>query len=64
MTQDGIDWSLTTWEGNRRRQREAFRALTFRQKVEALERMAEVAALFARSRAGAAKPDRKDDDAG
>lgn len=52
--EDRIDWSLTTWDGNRRRQRDGFRALPFREKVEALERMAEVAALFARIRTGTA----------
>lgn len=64
MTDDeGIDWSLTTWEGNRRRQGETFRALSFREKVEALERMSEVAALFARIRTSATNsPNRQTND--
>lgn len=44
---DDIDWSLTTFEGNRRRQHQEFRALTFREKLAALEDMAEIVALFA-----------------
>ena len=42
-----IDWSLTTFEGNRRRQHEAFRALSFREKLVRLEQMGEVARIFA-----------------
>jgi hypothetical protein len=43
-----IDWSLTTWEGNRRRQRDEFRRLSFREKIERIEQMEDVAALFNR----------------
>ena len=43
---DDIDWSLTTFEGNRRRQHEEFRALSFREKLAALEDMDEVVAFF------------------
>lgn len=50
---DRIDWSLTTWDGNRRRQAEVFGALSFREKMEALEHMGEVAELFARIRISA-----------
>jgi hypothetical protein len=41
---DEIDWSLTTWEGNRRRQHREFLALSFREKLQALENMAELSA--------------------
>jgi hypothetical protein len=35
-------WDAATFEGNRRLQQEAFRKLTFREKVLALEEMSEV----------------------
>ncbi len=47
---DRADWSTATWEGNRRRQRQDFLALPFREKLERIERLGEVAALFARRR--------------
>ena len=47
---DDIDWTLTTWEGNRRRQHAEFRALPFREKLIILEQMAEVTAFFAQQR--------------
>jgi hypothetical protein len=47
MMADEIDWSLTTWEGNRRRQHEEFLRLSFRQKVAVIEQLNEVAAAFA-----------------
>ena len=37
------DWSLATFEGLRRAQHEAFRALSFREKLLRLEEMDEVA---------------------
>ncbi|MGH7593285.1 MAG: hypothetical protein ACRELE_05475 [Gemmatimonadales bacterium] len=37
-----IDWSITTWEGNRRRQQEMFQARSFREKVGVIEGMGEV----------------------
>lgn len=40
---DEIDWSLTTFEGNRRRQHEKFHALSFREKLIRIEQMGEVA---------------------
>jgi hypothetical protein len=55
-----IDWALTTREGNRRRQREEFKALSFREKIETLERMSEVAARFARLRCPAPTPPRRE----
>jgi hypothetical protein len=43
---DEIDWTVATWEGNRRRQHEEFRALTLRDKLSIIEQMGEVAAVF------------------
>lgn len=43
---DDIDWTLTTWEGNRRRQHAEFRALPFREKLVILEQMSEVTAAL------------------
>ena len=43
---DNIDWSLTTWEGSRREQLRRWRQMTLRQRLEALEGMAEVAAAL------------------
>jgi hypothetical protein len=40
---DEIDWMLTTFEGNRRRQLRALRALPLREKLAVLEDMSEVA---------------------
>ncbi len=48
---DDIDWSVTTFEGNRRRQHKEFLALPLREKLERLEQMAEVAEFFASRRA-------------
>lgn len=49
---DDIDWSLTTWEGSRREQlRQALRR-TLRERLEAVEGMADVARLFQRMRGG------------
>ncbi|MGH7522905.1 MAG: nucleotidyl transferase AbiEii/AbiGii toxin family protein [Gemmatimonadales bacterium] len=39
-------WSVTTWEGNRRYQRQMFRAKSFHDKVEAIEAMAAVRDAF------------------
>jgi hypothetical protein len=55
---DEFDWSLTTWDGNRRRQHQEFLALPFRRKLEILEEMAEVAETFARKRQSRAACDR------
>lgn len=38
-----IDWSVTTWEGSRREQLRRWRALTVRQRLEALDDMTELA---------------------
>ncbi len=44
---ESIDWSQATFEANRLRQHEAFRALPFREKLERLEQMNEVVRWFA-----------------
>jgi hypothetical protein len=43
-------WRSVTWEGSRRRQHERFLALPFREKVAAIEELAELAAFFAERR--------------
>ncbi|MCC7293931.1 MAG: hypothetical protein IT449_17870 [Phycisphaerales bacterium] len=48
---DDIDWSLTTFEGNRRRQHEEFFALPLRAKLQRIEQMGAVAEFFASRRA-------------
>lgn len=47
---ESIDWSVTTYEGNRRRQHQEFRSLSFREKLARIEEMGEVAAHFASRR--------------
>ena len=50
------DWSLATWEGNRRRQHLDFQALSFREKLQVIENLGEVTDFFAqRARARAAR---------
>ena len=51
-----IDWSLTTWEGSRRDQLRRWRQMTLRQRLEALEGIAEVAAALNQGRRGSFKP--------
>lgn len=41
------DWSRVSFDGNRRAQHAAFRALSFREKVVRLEQMSEVQARLA-----------------
>jgi len=48
---DPVDWSLTTFEGNRRAQHLAFLALPFREKLLMIEQLGELAEALARSRA-------------
>lgn len=43
---DDIDWSLTTFEGLRRKQREEFAALSFAEKLERIEQMNEIVEVF------------------
>ena len=45
-----IDWSLCTWEGSRRAQHRAFLALSLREKLEAVEEMADLARCFQEER--------------
>ncbi len=49
-SQGEVDWSVTTFEGNRRRQQKEFCALTFREKLAALKDFDEVAAFIASRR--------------
>jgi len=46
-----IDWSLTTWEGSRRAQLRRALALTIRERLEAMEGLADVARRFQEIRA-------------
>lgn len=48
---DDIDWSVTTWEGSRRAQLRQALKLTLRERLEAVEGMAEVARRFQEMRA-------------
>ncbi|MGH7873851.1 MAG: hypothetical protein ACREQO_16730 [Candidatus Binatia bacterium] len=41
-----IDWSKTTFEGSRREQLRRWRALTLRQRLEALDRLSDLAGPF------------------
>ena len=53
MTMDEIPehlWKLTTWEGSRREQLRRWRVLTLREKLQALEDMAELSERFAEMR--------------
>ena len=43
---DDIDWSLTTWDGARRAQLRHAHALSLRERMEALDGMADVALRF------------------
>jgi len=47
--EDGIDWSLTTWEGARREQLRRWAALPLENVIMALEEMQDLAELFART---------------
>ncbi len=40
-TESGIDWSLCTWKGSRRRQHQEFHAIPFSRKMEVIEEMNE-----------------------
>jgi hypothetical protein len=44
-------WKLTTWEGSRREQLRRWRALTLREKLQAVEEMTELSAKLAGARA-------------
>lgn len=47
---DEVDWSQTTFEGNRKRQHLEFLALPFREKLERIEEMNELVEFFEKSR--------------
>lgn len=49
QTDDDIDWSLTSWEGSRRAQLRRWLALTVRERLQAIEEMAELAARISAS---------------
>lgn len=53
------DWDSTTWEGNRRRQHREFLALSFRQKMQVIEELGEVARFFAARRRARGLPVRE-----
>lgn len=48
--EDGIDWSLTTWEGARREQLRRWAALPLENVIMALEEMQDLAEHFARKK--------------
>jgi len=52
-------WHLASWEGNRSAQHQAFRALSFREKLQEIERMEEVAELFEARRVARGLPVRR-----
>ncbi|MGH9786406.1 MAG: hypothetical protein ACRD88_19730 [Terriglobia bacterium] len=52
-------WEQTTWEGNRRTQLRDALALTLRERLQAVEDMAEVAERFRQMRARGQKPERE-----
>lgn len=47
----GIDWSLTTWEGSRRAQLRHALSLTLRERLQAMEGLADIARRFGQIRA-------------
>ena len=59
---DEIDWRVVTFAGNRRRQREEFRALPLRDKLVAIEQLSMVTEYF-RARRRTARTTQLTDDA-
>ena len=59
---DEIDWSLTTWEGNRRQQHRDFLRLSFREKLEVIEQLSEMADFFASRRRARGLPGVRSDE--
>jgi CRISPR-associated protein Csx17 len=56
-SEETIDWSKTTFEGSRREQLRRFRALSLREKMEAIEGMAALVQRFEQlRREGALRP--------
>jgi CRISPR-associated protein Csx17 len=49
-----IDWSKTTFEGSRREQLRRWRALSLRQRLEALDRLSDLAGRFEQQKTGQA----------
>jgi CRISPR-associated protein Csx17 len=47
-----IDWSKTTFEGSRREQLRRWRELTVRQRLEALDRLSDLAGPFEQQKTG------------
>ena len=56
---DGIDWSLTTWEGARREQLRRWSELSLEEIIRAQEEMRELSERFAQSRNSKVPPVRK-----
>ena len=48
---DDVDWSVTTWEGNRRAQLRQWCKLSLRERLDALDTMHDLAETFANARA-------------
>jgi hypothetical protein len=47
----GIDWSVTTWEGNRRAQLRRSLKLSLRERLQAIDEMAKLAEALSSARA-------------
>ena len=47
---DSVDWSVTTFEGNRLRQHQEFMRLSFRDKLLVIERLCELTPRFESAR--------------
>ena len=60
---DEADWTLMTFAGARRSQREKFAALSLRDRLLAIEQLSEVAEHFARGRCRPAEPRERPDTA-
>ena len=45
-TDPEIDWALTTWEGSRREQLRRWRRLSLRERLRAIEEMADISRRF------------------
>ena len=51
MARDEVDWSVTTWEGNRRAQLRRWCRLSLQDRLEALDAMHDLAETFSKARA-------------
>ena len=54
-----FDWSATTWEGHRRAQQEEFMRLPFREKIQIMEDLGEVAEVLRKGRETRDDPQRR-----